>query len=307
MTYHSLMELHASSMNIFSKLSQYNATTGDLSGTCNKHIEVTPEAVQNYINVAGYANDGYLQNRLDEFVPSYLGGLDLQQRQHFCKTTTQVLRKLARDNYPTHVGSVIFFDWGTPRIYLFDSKSDTESANTATPSHKKHPVSRLNEKEEEGTNSPLSTSADSFQRRLLRQQVQIDDNNSHDDDLQVKPTSPSPNDNGNSLRQAVEQQQAIEDDDDDDEKKKRDRRLQKQRNRQRQSQQQSKADQYDNNVNKPLSPEWQQAVNKYLAHEKAVQDALKHPKPKRWNGSNSGSRGGRNGRSYHPTNNGPSI
>ena len=225
MTFHSLMELHASSMNIFSKLSQYNELNGDLSGTCSNHIEITQEAVQNYINVAGYANDGYLKNQVEEFAPSYLGNLNQQQRHNFCKTTTQVLQKLAKESYPNHAGSVTFFDWGTPRIYLFDKLDDNESANTTPNPSKKHSVDRL-----------------ASQRRLLRQQVQIDDNNSHsdDDDLQVKPTSPSPNDNDNSLRQAInQQQQAI---DDDDEKKKRDRRRQqRQRRKQRQLTQKEEA------------------------------------------------------------------
>lgn len=271
MNYQSLMELHASSMNVFSDLSQYNATTGDLSGTCNKHIEVTPEAVQNYINVAGYASDGYLKNQVEEFVPSYLGNLNQQQRQSFCKTTTQVLQKLAKESYPSHVGSVTFFDWGTPRIYLFNNKKDTESANTDTLSHNKHSVDRINE--EEDTNSPLSTSVDRLasQRRLLRQQVQIDDNNSHsdDDDLQVKPTSPSPNDNDNSLRQAInQQQQAIDDDDDENyNKKKRDRRLQRQRRtKQRLTQEQQE--------------EARIIRERCLADEAKRNAELKHPHPK---------------------------
>lgn len=294
MNYHSLMELHASSMNIFSDLSQYNELNGELSGTCNIHIEVTPEAVKHYIDVAGYASDGYLKNQVEEFVPSYLGNLNQQQRKSFCKTTTQVLQKLAKESYPSHVGSVTFFDWGTPRIYLFDSKSDTESANTATPGYKKHSVSRRNEKED--TNSPLSTSADSFQRRLLRQQVQIDDNNSHDDDLQVKPTSPSPNDNSNSLRQAVEQQQQATTDDDDDanEKKKRDRRLQRQHTRQRQSQHQTEQEKQDETA--------RIIRERCLAAEAKRNAELKHPK------RNNGSGHSANGQSHQPTpDNGPSF
>lgn len=294
MNYHSLMELHASSMNIFSDLSQYNELNGDLSGTCSNHIEITPDAVKHYIDVAGYASDGYLKNQVEEFVPSYLGNLNQQQRQNFCKTTTQVLQKLAKESYPSHVGSVTFFDWGTPRIYLFNNKKDTESANTDTLSHNKHSVSRRNEKED--TNSPLSTSADSFQRRLLRQQVQIDDNNSHDDDLQVKPTSPSPNDNDNSLRHAVEQQQQATTDDDDDanEKKKRDRRLQRQRNRQRQSQHQTEQEKQDETA--------RIIRERCLAAEAKRNAELKHPK------RNNGSGHSANGRSHQPTpDNGPSF
>lgn len=280
MNYHSLLELHAASMNVFTDLGQYNEAHGDLSGMCSNHIEITPDAVKHYIDVAGYTNDGYLQNRLDDFVPSYLGGLSQQQRANFCKTTTQVLQKLARDNYPSHTGSVTFFDWGTPRIYLFDNP-DTESANTTPNPSKKHSVDQINE--EEDTNSPLSTSADSLasQRRLLRQQVQIDDNNSHsdDDDLQVKPTSPSPNDNDNSLRQAInQQQQAI---DDDDEKKKRDRRRQqRQRRKQRQLTQKEEA----------------QIIRERCLKAEAKRNAeLKHPTNKRRNSSSNAS-----GRSHTP-------
>ena len=279
MNYHSLLELHAASMNVFTDLGQYNEEHGDLSGMCSNHIEMSSDAVQHYIDVAGYANnDGYLQNRLDEFVPSYLGGLDLQQRQHFCKTTTQVLRKLARDNYPTHVGSVIFFDWGTPRIYLFNNKTDTESINTATPRLHSLNQSNKDNTDEEDINSPFSTSsADSpaNMQRLLQRQQQAVNNDGRDDDNDnepepAKPTPPSPNINDSSLQQSIhQQQQAIDDDDKNDNKKKRDRRLQRQRNRQRQSQQQSQADK---------QAEEARIIRERCLADEAKRDAeLKHP------------------------------
>lgn len=270
MNYHSLLELHAASMNVFTDLGQYNEEHGDLSGMCSNHIEMSSDAVQHYIDVAGYANnDGYLQNRLDEFVPSYLGGLDLQQRQHFCKTTTQVLRKLARDNYPTHVGSVIFFDWGTPRIYLFNNKTDTESINTATP--RLHSLNQSTDEED----IPFSTSADSpaNMQRLLQRQQQAVNNNRRDDDNDdesepAKPTPPSPNINDSSLQQSIhQQQQAIEDGDDEDEKRKRDRRLQKQRTKQRLTQEQQQAD------------EARIIREQCLKAEAKRDEELKHPKP----------------------------
>lgn len=279
MNYHSLMELHASSMNIFSDLSQYNELNGDLAGTCNIHIEVTPEAVKHYIDVAGYASDGYLKNQVEEFVPSYLGNLNQQQRKSFCKTTTQVLQKLAKESYPSHVGSVTFFDWGTPRIYLFNNKTDTESINTATPRLHSLNQSNKDNTDEEDINSPFSTSsADSpaNMQRLLQRQQQAVNNDGRDDDNDnepepAKPTPPSPNINDSSLQQSIhQQQQAIEDDDDEEEeKKKRDRRLQKQRTRQRQSNQQTEQEKQD---------ETARIIRERCLAEEAKRDAeLKHP------------------------------
>ena len=285
MSLHTLMNMHNASMNIFSELSQYNKPHGDLSGMCSKHIEVTPDAIQHYIDVAGYANnDGYLKNRL-EFLPSYLGGLSQQQRQSFCKTTTQVLQKLAKENYPNHAGSVTFFDWGTPRIYLFDNP-DTESANTPTPSPSKTLKTDNVDVENEDINSPLSTSADSIgnQRRLIqRQQQALNDDDENKQETPDKPTTPQQIVDDNLQREQqlqVEQQQADAVNDDDDEKEKRDRRRQQRRTKQR------------------LTKEQEAEIirERCLAEEAKRNAELKHPTNKWRNSSgNHGSRGGHNG------------
>lgn len=313
MNYSMLYKLHALGMNMHSPFTQYNRENGELSGVCEHHLEPSLAHLKHLGKVTGFSAINYYAKDVLELIAS----LDTNQRNDYFDALNDDLQRLGHQAVPHYDGSVTYFDWeNIPKIYLFSNPREPLTP-VYIPSfgfnqnEEKHHSTTDNDDKYQSALDPASHNHLKAEHMLqARLQQEAEHGHGHNDDNdEPKPTKPTPptDDDNSSLQQGIKQQQQAIDDDDDDEKKKRDRRLQKQRNRQRQSQQQSKADQYDNNVNKPLSPEWQQAVNKYLAHEKAVQDALKHPKPKRWNGSNSGSRGGRNGRSYHPTNNGPSI
>lgn len=276
MNYAMLFKVHALGMDQQSPFSRYNQPNGDLSGNCRYHLEPTPEHLAKYNQSTGF----HAINYYAKDILGIIAGLDTEQRNAYFAGLNKDLRTLAHQAFPHHSGSVTYFDWGGPKIYIFSNPQDPLTP-VYTPSFNFHKAEEERYSTVDDKDDEYQSALDPASQHMLQARLQQEAEHGHNDDNdEPKPTKPTPptDDDNSSLQQAIKQQDdAVNDDDDDyDNKKKRERRQQRQR---RTKQRLTQEQQQDN--------EARIIRERCLAAEKKYNEELKHPTKPYNNGNRS--------------------